>query len=175
MSPTYQLFRSIVAFAAGLGLLAYSAQIPLTFLGPETSLLSFALVLVALLGGVGLGIVTAAAYVGLVFFGQLPWSGLDPMGLGLQPEQQLGYLVGLIPGALFAAALSRRNGWLQLWVAGIVGHVGIFAVGLGVLASFVDENSLLLAAATPYAWGAVAKSLFAATLVAIFRPPVDRP
>lgn len=173
MSPTYRLFRSTVAFFAGLGLLAWSAQI--TLFDPQTSLLSFAMVLVALLGGVRLGLVTAAAYVGLVLVGRLPWEGVDPMPLGLEQEQQLGYLVGLVPGALLAGALSRRNGWLRLWLAGVVGHVGIFATGVAVLANFVSEDDLLGAGVWPYAWGAVAKSLFAATLVAIFRPPVDDP
>ncbi|MEO0600984.1 MAG: biotin transporter BioY [Myxococcota bacterium] len=177
MSPTYRLFRSVVAFAAGLALLVWSAQIPLTWFGPETSLLSFAMVLVASLGGVRLGLATVAAYVGLVMTGEVTWVGLDPVGYNLAADQPFGYLVGLLPGALLAAALSRRNGWLRLWLAGIVGHIGIFAVAVGLLARYSapDEVAALFSVVTPYAWGAVMKSLFAATLVAIFRPPIDHP
>jgi len=175
VSPTQRLFRSLVGFLAGLGLLAWSAKVSLPFVGPDTSMLSFAMVLIALLGGVRLGLATAAAYVGLVMAGRLPWLGLDPSGLDLTQEQQLGYLVGLLPAALLAGALSRRNGWLRLSLAGVVGHAAILGIGVAVLGRFIGPQSALVTGLVPYAGGAIVKSLLAATLVAIFRPPIDDP
>jgi len=175
VSPTSRLFRSLVGLAAGLGVMVWSSHLDTPLVDVQSSLLSAALVLVALLGGVRLGMVTAGLYVALVLLGRLPWEGLDPGALDLTPDKQLGYLVGLVPGALLAGALSRRNGWLRLWLAGIVGHLGIFAVGVPVLGQYVGNESALMAGLVPYIGAVIVKSLFAATLVAIFRPPVDDP
>ncbi|MEN0060876.1 MAG: biotin transporter BioY [Myxococcota bacterium] len=175
MSPTYRLFRSVMALLAGLGLLVWSAQVPLPFVGPETSLLSFAMVLIALLGGVRLATVTTAVYVGLVYVGRLPWQGLDPSALQLPQEQQLGYLGGLVAGAFLTGLLYRRNSWLGLSFAAFVGHVALFGVGVAVLAQTMGPTFAMVGGAWPYVFGAVVKSVFAALLVAIFRPPFDDP
>lgn len=175
MKPTSRLFRSIVALLAGLGLLVWGAQLSLPFVTVQTSMLSFALVLVALLGGPRLGLVVAGIYVALVMVGRLPWVGLDPSELDLSQERQLGYLLGLLPGALLAGALSRRNSWLRLCLAAIVGHLAIFAVGVPMLGRFVGQESALLAGLVPYVGGLLAKSVLAGTVVAIFRPPIDHP
>lgn len=173
VSPTYRLFRSLIAFLVGLGALVWSAGVPVLFIEPETSALSFSVALIALLGGVRLSVLITGAYVGLVLTGQVPWEGIDPQGLELPTDQQLGYLVGLVPGALFAGALSRRNHWLRLFVAAFVGHAAIFATGAAVLGQHLGLTYALVAGVWPYVAGAVVKSALVATLVAIFRPPVD--
>ncbi len=174
MTPAYRSLRALVAIAAGLALLAGAAQVLVPWAPVPTSWVTFAMALVALLGGVRIGLITTGLYVALAHFGPLPArpAGIDALvGVDAPALASLGYLVGLMPAAVVTGWIAHRDGLVRMLSAAFLGHAIAFGVGAAGLYPYLGPDDALQAGLRPYFWPSLLTSLIAAILVNLFRSP----
>ena len=169
-TPAYRLVRSLVAIAVGVFVLALCASrtIPWT---ESSTLLTFAMVVLSLVGGVRVGVLTAAAYAVLVLVPQAHplLDRLPGVGLELLPSRDA--LAGLGSAAALVGLLSHHNAFLRLWLAGVLGFAAVFAVPVAIAWTGALPEGLWDQATPHMLWGTL-QAFVAAALVGTFRTPV---
>ena len=127
----------------GSALLAASAQVALPMWPVPATLQSLVVLLLGGLGGARLGVAAVALYLAEGVLG-LPVFAAGAAGPAVLAGPTAGYLLGFLPAAWLAGALTRHGGWWRRG-SGCWRRIALFVPGLLWLAGFIGLERALMA------------------------------
>lgn len=155
--------------ALAVCILTLSAKITIPFYPVPMTMQVAAVLLIAALGGVRVGVASIAAYLAVGAIGLPVFAGTPAKGIGIayMMGPTGGYLLGFLVAAIVVGWAVDRFGQKSIWLALPAGLVIIYGFGLAWLAQFVPSEKLLASGLTPFLLGDVVKVALAAALVVI--------
>ncbi len=149
-----------IAILVGSLILALSAQISVPMYPVPMTMQTFAVLIVAALGGWTIGLGAIAAYLIEGALG-LPVFANGGAGLAYMTGPTGGFLLGfLLSGAI--AAFAAERGLLRTWGGAIVlltvAHLAVFLPGVGWLSTFIGLEKAIAVGFMPFIVGTVLKT-----------------
>lgn len=133
--------RAIALTVIGACLITVGAKIQVPFWPVPMTMQTFAVMLLAACYGRNLGVASVVAYLAAGAAGFPVFANTPPAiaGLAYFMGPTGGFLLGFIPLAWIVGMIADRDSssWMKVGVAGIVGHIVLFAIGLSWLAAMV--------------------------------------
>ncbi|MEL6374810.1 MAG: biotin transporter BioY [Pseudomonadota bacterium] len=164
--PQRSLARSAVLAFVGALLITVCAKIQVPMWPVPMTLSTFAVLLIALVYGPGLGMATVGLYLAQGALG-LPVFASGG-GIAYFAGPTAGYLVGYLVAAGLVGVLARA-GWgrpgVQVFVAMLVGSAVIYLFGFAWLATLIGAQKAWLAGVQPFLVGDAVKAAMAAGAV----------
>jgi biotin transport system substrate-specific component len=162
--------RAAVLMLAGTALLTLSAKLQVPFWPVPMTMQTLVVLIIGAAYGWRLGGATVLLYlaegaVGLPVFAGTPERGL---GLSYMAGPTGGFLIGFVAAAMVTGYFAERGWDRPLWrliALMAIGHVVIFAFGLGWLATLVGWAKAWTLGAVPFVWATVLKTALAAALL----------
>jgi biotin transport system substrate-specific component len=162
--------RAVILMLAGSALLTLSAKIQVPFWPVPMTMQTLVVLMIGAAYGWRLGGTTVLLYlvegaVGLPVFAGTPERGL---GVPYMMGPTGGFLAGFLAAAVATGWLAER-GWdrplWRLFVSMAIGHLVIFAFGLGWLAALVGWSKAWAGGAAPFVAATLLKTALAAALM----------
>lgn len=176
-----QVLLRPVAMTIGLvALIVASAYVSVPLpIGPvPMTMQSLAVLLAGIWAGPRVGAAACLTYLGLGFAGfPVLAGGAVAPGLAILAKPSFGYLVAFVAGAWVAGVVFERvaKRTLAALLALALGHVVIFAGGVGYLCAFVPLTQAVAVGLMPFLAGSVVKILLGVALVSVAKPQRSRP
>lgn len=167
-----EILRGLVFAFAGAALLTLSAKVKVPFYPVPMTMQTMVVLMIALAGGVRLGVATVGLYLlqgafGFPVFADTPERGI---GLAYMMGPTGGYLVGFLAAAFVAGWCGDRGfGRSLMGAIGVMslGHVVIFAFGYAYLATLIGPAAAFAAGVAPFALATVLKVALGAALTPV--------
>ena len=165
-SSIVRLSKLAAFVAASVAIITISAKTTVPFFPVPMTMQVAAILLVASIGGVRMGVTAVAAYTVAGALGYPVFAGTPEKGIGLayMMGPTGGYLAGFMVAAVIVAWASDQFGKKAAALAMPLGLAVIYALGLAWLARFVPSDKLLAYGMTPFLLGDIVKVALAAAL-----------
>lgn len=169
-APGMAIVRAAILVVAGAGLLWISAKVKVPMIPVPMTMQTFVVLTLGAMLGARLGAATVALYLaqgalGLPVFADTPERGL---GLAYMTGPTGGYLLGFLVAAALMGWLAERGlgrSVPRLLAAMMLGHAVIFAFGWAWLAGYVGPIKAWTLGVEPFALATLVKSALGAALV----------
>lgn len=164
--PQQQTAATLAKIALAVGLITLSAKITVPFWPVPMTMQVFAILLIAGLGGLHIGVKSVGAYMAAGAMGLPVFAGTPEKGVGLAymfgPTG--GYLLGFFVAAILVGWATDRFGRRLGALSMLLGLVAIYTFGVAWLSQFVPNGKLLAFGITPFLAGDLCKVALAALL-----------
>lgn len=167
VQPLLWPFVMTIGFVALIVASAY-VSVPLPIGPVPMTMQSLAVLLAGIWGGPRVGAVACLTYLGLGFAGfPVLAGGAVAPGLAILAKPSFGYLAAFVAGAWIAGMVFERvaNRALAALLSLSLGHVVIFAGGVGYLTAFMPLAQAIAVGLMPFLVGSVVKVLLGVALV----------